>query len=75
MRYPSFMMNQELQQEPKFHELELPDACMACGGPIAARFTSSGATGVCLACRRISALSVARSGDGINVVQLPAGEA
>jgi hypothetical protein len=69
------MMNQELQQGPTYQELELPEACIGCGGPLAARFTADHAAGVCLACRRIAALSVSRAAGGINVVQLPGGEA
>jgi hypothetical protein len=66
-------MNLEPQQETPMHEIELPDACAACGGPIAARFTASSARGVCLACHLITVLTVARAGDGVSVGHVPAG--
>ena len=41
------MMNRELQQhEPKFHDLDLPGACLGCGGPIAALAVERTAEGV-----------------------------
>ncbi len=70
-------MNTEPRQEEKPHEIEveLPDACVACGGSIAARFTSGSARGVCLACHLITALRVARSGEGLQVGHAPAAQA
>jgi hypothetical protein len=75
VRYPWGMMNQELHQETRFHELDLPDACMACGGALAARFTPGAAHAVCRACRRIFTMTVARTDDGLQIVQLPGGSA
>jgi hypothetical protein len=70
------MMNRELQQhEPKFHDLDLPGACLGCGGPIAARFTPGNAVGVCRACFRISAMNVTRTDDGVSVAQSAGGDA
>jgi len=68
-------MNTELQQETMVHDVELPNACVACGGPLAARFTPGSARGVCLACHVISAMTVSRAGDGLQIVQEPGGEA
>ena len=69
------MMSQELHQETRFHDIELPAACLGCGGPIAARFTLGSAHGVCLACRRISTMGVERSEEGLRVLQTAGGEA
>ncbi len=68
-------MNQELQQSPNFHDIMLPDACLACGGHLAARLGPSSALGVCLACHAITTLALARMPDGVQVGQLPAGRA
>jgi len=69
------MMNRELHHEPKFHDLELPGACLGCGGPLAARFTPGNAVGVCRACARISAMDVTRTDDGVTVTQPAGGDA
>jgi hypothetical protein len=70
-------MNIELQQEAVPHEIEieLPDACVACGGSIAARFMSGSARGVCLRCHLITALRVARTEEGMQVGHAPAARA
>ena len=68
-------MNPELQRETTFHDIELPAACLTCGGPISARFTPGSARGVCLACHALVAMAVARDGDGLRVVSLPAAAA
>ncbi|OFX24036.1 MAG: hypothetical protein A2V77_08700 [Anaeromyxobacter sp. RBG_16_69_14] len=71
MRYP-LHMNTELQQEtPHEIEVELPDACVACGGSIAARFMTGSARGVCLRCHLITALRVARTDEGMQVGHAP----
>ena len=67
------MMNQQQHQETRFHEIELPEACLACGGPIAARFAPGSAVGVCRACRRIAVMEVERTTEGVRVAQLPGG--
>ena len=67
------MMNQQQHQETRFHEIELPEACLACGGPIAARFAPGSAVGVCRVCRRIAVMEVERTADGVRVAQLPGG--
>jgi hypothetical protein len=66
-------MNAEPQKERMSHEVELPDACVVCDGPIAARFTPTSARGVCLACRLVTALELSRAGDGVQVSHLPGG--
>jgi hypothetical protein len=60
---------------PKFHDVVLPDACLACGGPLAARFSPTSALGVCFACHAVTTLALARVADGLQVGQLPAGSA
>jgi len=65
-------MNTELQQkETMSHEVELPGGCAVCDGPIVAKFTPLSARGVCLACKLVSTLALARSGDGVQVTHLP----
>ena len=49
-------------------EVELPTGCALCGGPLAVRFSSSGAYSVCVSCRWIARPSVAFRGGAINVV-------
>jgi hypothetical protein len=66
-------MNQERQHETMIREIELPDACLGCGGPVAARLTPGSARGVCLGCRTFSSMTVERRGDGLQLVQLPGG--
>ncbi len=68
-------MNTELQRETSFHDVELPSACLSCGGPISARFTPGSARGVCLVCHALVAMAVARAEDGVRVVSLPAASA
>ena len=68
-------MNTELQQEQVSRDVVLPDACLACGGPIAARFTDHSAHGVCLACRIVTALGLDRREDGVRIAHLPRGRA
>jgi hypothetical protein len=68
-------MNQEPRHETMIREIELSEACLGCGGPVAARLTPSSARGVCLRCRMLSAMSVERRGAGLQLVQLPAGDA
>jgi hypothetical protein len=68
------MTSQELHQVAGLNnEVELPAACVACDGPIVVRFTPGSAVGVCLACRRLAPMTVARSAEGLRVVQLPGG--
>jgi hypothetical protein len=68
-------MNQELQQDTAIREIELPDACLGCGGPVSARFTAGSARGVCFRCRAFSAMAVERRAGGMHLFQLPAGHA
>jgi hypothetical protein len=68
-------MNQEPQQESMVREIELPGACLGCGGPVAARLTPGSARGVCRPCRAILSMTVERRGQGLQLVQEPAGEA
>jgi hypothetical protein len=68
-------MNTELQNEKLVHDIELPAACVACGGPINARFTASGARGVCLACHMFATLGIARVDNGVQVAHVPHGVA
>ncbi|HUK66106.1 MAG TPA: hypothetical protein VLV17_04710 [Anaeromyxobacteraceae bacterium] len=68
-------MNTELHQDPLSRDVVLPDACLACGGPIAARFTDHSAQGVCLACRLITALGLERREDGVRIAHLSRGVA
>jgi hypothetical protein len=74
MRYPCHM-NTELQKETMSHEVELPDACAVCDGPITVRFTPTSARGVCLACHLVTALTMARAGEGVRISHLPGGNA
>jgi hypothetical protein len=67
------MMNQQITQETSYHDLEIPEACMACGGALAMRFTPGRAHAVCRACRRISSMTLAHSRDGLQIVQVPGG--
>ena len=67
------MTTQELRHDMPFRDLELPAACAACDGPMAVRFAPGSAVGVCLGCRRIAAMSVERSDEGLRVLHLPAG--
>jgi hypothetical protein len=60
-------MNTELQKERMSRDVELPDACAVCDGPIVARLTPTSARGVCLACRLITTLELSRAGDGLRV--------
>jgi hypothetical protein len=71
--YPLHMMNQHPAQETSYHDLEIPEACMACGGALATRFTAGAAHAVCRACRRISAMSLSKTEDGLQIVQTAAG--
>jgi hypothetical protein len=73
VRYPFHIMNQQLAQENSYHDLEIPEACMACGGALATRFTPGRAHAVCRTCRRISSMTLARSGEGVQIVQVPGG--
>ncbi len=75
VRYPSHMMTREQHHETRHYDLDLPDACLACGGALSVRFSAGAARAVCLPCRRISSLEVERSEEGMRVVQLPAGAA
>jgi hypothetical protein len=68
-------MNAEFQQETTIRDMELPGACVGCGGPIAARFSPGGAHGVCLACHLVTELGLARSADGVQIIQVPGGVA
>jgi hypothetical protein len=68
-------MNQELQQDAPIRDIELPDACLGCGGPITARFTAGSARGVCFQCRIFSAMAVQWRAGGMQLLQLPAGHA
>ncbi len=56
--------------ESQARDLELPEACVGCGGPVQARFTAHGALGVCLACHMIATLGVIRERDGVHVGHL-----
>jgi hypothetical protein len=76
MRYRWIMnVNREQEQQVHFHDVVLPGACVACGGPLAARFGPRSGVGVCLACHVVSALALARGADGVEVGQLAAGSA
>ena len=66
-------MNAEQVSEQQVHDVTLQEACVSCNGPIAARFTRLGASGVCLACHMITLLGVARAKDGVHVGHLPRG--
>ncbi len=66
-------MNAEQAQEQMIHDVTLQEACVSCGGAIAARFTPTGASGVCLVCHMITLLGVARAKDGVHVGHLPRG--
>jgi hypothetical protein len=68
-------MNPEQQKGMMSHEIELPAACAACGGPIVAKFTPTSARGVCLACRLITTLELTPAGGGVQVSQRPGGTA
>ncbi len=68
-------MNTELQQETTVHEIEVSDACAGCGGAVLARFTPGSARGVCLACHLVTGLTLVRAGEGVRIVQAPAGQA
>jgi hypothetical protein len=69
------MMNQHAAQGTSYHDLEIPEACMACGGALATRFTAGAAHAVCRACRRISAMTLSKTEDGLQIVQTAAGMA
>ena len=71
--YPLHMMNQHPAQETSYHDLEIPEACMACGGALATRFTAGAAHAVCRACRRISTMSLSKTEDGLQLTQSAAG--
>ncbi len=66
-------VNREMEHHQHFHDIVLPEACVACGGSLSARLGPSSALGVCLACHAITALALARMADGLQVGQLPAG--
>jgi hypothetical protein len=66
-------MNPEPQQATLIHDVELPGACPACGGPLLARFTPGSARGACLRCHALCALAVTQQGDRLAVVPLPSG--
>jgi hypothetical protein len=68
-------VNHEHEQSPHFHDVLLPKACVACGGPLAARFGPRSALGVCVACHVVTTLALARAEDGYQVGQLPGGVA
>ena len=74
VRYP-LDMNQEIQPETMLREIQLPEACLGCGGPVAARFTPGSARGVCLRCRAFTAMAVERHAGGFHLVQMPGGYA
>ena len=61
------------QHELPTRDVVLPGACLACGGPIAARFTDHSAQGVCLACRTVTALGLDRQEGGLRIGHLPRG--
>ncbi|GEJ57214.1 hypothetical protein [Anaeromyxobacter diazotrophicus] len=64
-------MNTELQEETTTRDLDLPGACVGCGGPLAARFSPGRAHGVCFTCHLVSELGLARSAEGVQLIQLP----
>jgi hypothetical protein len=66
-------MNIELHQGPMSRDIVLPDACLACGGPIAARFTDHSAEGVCLTCRLFTVLGLERREDGVRIAHVARG--
>ncbi|HTT71437.1 MAG TPA: hypothetical protein VMG32_09465 [Anaeromyxobacteraceae bacterium] len=66
-------MNIASQHELPTRDVVLPGACLACGGPIAARFTDHSAQGVCLACRTVTALGLERQVGGLTIAHLPGG--
>ncbi len=68
-------MNTEPQKERTSQELELPGACVVCDGPIVARFTPTSARGVCLSCRLVTTLELARVEDGMQVGHRPSANA
>ncbi len=68
-------MNTQRQEEVTIHEVEVQGACAACGGPVSARFAPGSAQGVCLACHLLTGMLVVRAGEGLRIVQAPAGEA
>jgi hypothetical protein len=68
-------MNTELHRETAVHDLELPSACVCCGGSVDARFTPGSGRGVCLACHLVTPMMLVRSPEGIRIVQAPAGVA
>ncbi|HET9595711.1 MAG TPA: hypothetical protein VFP65_09025 [Anaeromyxobacteraceae bacterium] len=68
-------MNQELQHDTALRDVELPDACLGCGGPVTARFAAGSARGVCFHCRVFSTMAVERRASGMQLFQLPAGHA
>ncbi len=73
MRYPS-IMETELRRET-VHDLELPGACIGCGGAIVVRVTPGTARGVCATCHAITSMLLVRVEGGLQVTQAPRGQA
>jgi hypothetical protein len=68
-------LNHDREQQPRFQDVVFPEACLACGGPLAARLSPATARGVCLACHVVTTLALARVADGFQVGQVPSGVA
>jgi len=67
------MTGERRQETARIVDAELQDACAACGGPIAARFSPGAIRGVCLSCHLVTTIKVARGKGGVQLGHLPGG--
>ncbi len=65
----------ELERETGTSDVELPEGCAGCGGRVLIRFSPGVSRGVCLNCHLVTAMSLVRAGNGVKLVQAPAGTA